>query len=64
MELLKISQPILSHHMRILCDSGLVACRKDGKWSYYAISPEGVESFKEMISSYTKCDNGKKCPNS
>lgn len=64
MELLKISQPTLSHHMRILCDSGLVACRKDGKWSYYSISPEGVESFKEMISSYTKCDNGKKCPNS
>ena len=64
MELLKISQPTLSHHMKILCDSGLVICRKDGKWTYYSISPEGVESFKEMISAYTAYDNGKKCPNS
>lgn len=64
MGLLKISQPTLSHHMKILCDSGLVICRKDGKWTNYSISPEGVESFKEMISYYTKYDNGKKCPNS
>lgn len=64
MELLKISQPTLSHHMKILCDSGLVICRKDGKWTNYSISPEGVESFKDMISYYTKYDNGKKCPNS
>ena len=61
MELLKISQPTLSHHMKILCDSDLVVCRKDGKWTYYSISPEGVESFKEMISSYTRYDNSRKC---
>ena len=35
--------------------------RKDGKWTYYSISPEGVESFKEMISSYTRYDNSRKC---
>ena len=31
---LKIKQPTLSHHMKILCDSGLVTSRKEGKWNY------------------------------
>ena len=29
------TQPTLSHHMKVLMDSGLVKCRKDGLWSYY-----------------------------
>ena len=49
LEELKVSQPTLSHHMRILCDSGLVSARKDGKCMYYSISKEGVETFIEMI---------------
>ena len=31
LEELNITQPTLSHHMKILCDSGLVASRKEGK---------------------------------
>ena len=30
------TQPTLSHHMKVLMDSGLVNCRKDGLWSYYS----------------------------
>jgi len=33
LEKLSISQPTLSHHMKILCDSGLVKSRNEGKWS-------------------------------
>lgn len=33
---LKITQPTLSHHMKILCDSGLVIAEKDWKWIYYS----------------------------
>lgn len=40
---LRITQPTLSHHMKILCDSGLVTGRREGKWTYYSISPEGSE---------------------
>ena len=32
---LDLSQPTLSHHMKILCDAGLVTSRKAGKWIYY-----------------------------
>ena len=32
---LNVTQPTLSHHMKILCDSGIVLGRKEGKWMYY-----------------------------
>ena len=38
---LKISQSTLSHHMKILCESGIVSNRKEGKWTHYSISKEG-----------------------
>ena len=56
LEELNITQSTLSHHMRILCDSDLVVGRKDGKWMYYSISPEGVAAFREMIGTYARCD--------
>ena len=31
---LQITQPTLSHHMKILCDSDLVVGRKEGKWTH------------------------------
>lgn len=37
---LDISQPTLSHHMKVLCDSGLVRCRKDSRWCYYSVDTE------------------------
>ena len=56
LEELNITQPTLSHHMKILCDSGLVASRKEGKWMHYSLSPEGISSYREMISGYVRCD--------
>lgn len=44
-----ISQPTMSHHMRILCDSGIVNLRKEGKWSYYTLNPEVLNEFKGFI---------------
>ncbi len=38
LEALNISQPTLSHHMKILCETGLVDHRKDGKWMYYSLN--------------------------
>ena len=38
---LQITQPTLSHHMKILCDSDIVISRKEGKWTHYSISKSG-----------------------
>ena len=69
LEELSISQPTLSHHMKILCDSGIVVGRKEGKWMHYRISVPGVQTAMEYLrgltdampaaSSCGSCGNGK-----
>ena len=63
---LKISQPTLSHHMKILVESGIVSARKEGKWTYYSFSNEGVARAKELLIELTSyieycdcCEAGK-----
>ena len=46
---LRISQPTLSHHMKILCDCGLVVGRKDGKWTYYSLNEKTTKKFKDFL---------------
>lgn len=48
---LRISQPTLSHHMKILCDSGMVTGRKEGKWMHYSVSPQGAETAVSLLRS-------------
>ena len=50
LEAFEITQPTLSHHMKILCDSGLVDARKDGKWSHYSANRDVVREFGNYIS--------------
>ena len=57
LEELNISQSTLSHHMKLLCDSGLVDYRKEGKWMHYSLSEEGMKAFREMIDGYIRTDN-------
>jgi ArsR family transcriptional regulator len=54
LEDLKIGQSTLSHHMKILCDSGVVTARKDGKWMHYTISPEGSSYAKDLLHKITE----------
>ncbi len=44
-----IGQSTLSHHMKILCESGVVQGRKEGKWTYYSISPKGGENAQKLL---------------
>ena len=55
-EALAISQPTLSHHMRILLDAGLVCARKDGKWIYYSLSEAGAAQAKELLCTVLNMD--------
>lgn len=53
LEKLDITQPTLSHHMKILCDSGLVFGQKEGKWVYYTLVEEKVIEFKDFLHTIT-----------
>lgn len=46
---LDISQPTLSHHMRVLCDCGLVRCRRQGRWCYYSIDPRVAHGLSDFF---------------
>ena len=67
LEHLNISQPTLSHHMKILCESGIVTGRKEGKWTHYSISAEGVEAAQILFTKLTtvkpacECDGDTVC---
>ena len=54
LEELVIGQSTLSHHMKILCDAGIVIGRKEGKWTHYSINPEGINIAKELLKNVTK----------
>ena len=41
LEKLDIGQSGLSYHMKILCESGIVDSRQEGKWTHYRLSENG-----------------------
>ena len=54
LEELNVSQPTLSHHMKILCDSKIVNSRKEGKWTHYSISKKGISTAQNILLSLTE----------
>ena len=49
LEELQIGQSTLSHHMKILCDSGVVRGRKEGKWVHYSLDPAGTARARQLL---------------
>lgn len=41
LEKLDTTQSGLSYHMKILCESGVVEARQEGKWTHYKLSKQG-----------------------
>lgn len=52
---LQVTQPTLSHHMKVLSDCGLVISKKDGKWHHYSINYNKFKEYNEYITSITCC---------
>lgn len=50
---LGIAQSALSYHMKILCESGVVDSRQEGKWTHYSISKEGSEYAFKLLREIT-----------
>lgn len=58
LEKFEITQPTLSHHMKILCECGLVDARKEGKWSHYSLNCDTLNAFKNFIDGLSCCKKG------
>ena len=43
--LFAVSQPTVSHHLKVLRDAGLVESEKQGLWAYYYVVPGGLDEL-------------------
>lgn len=50
---MEIGQSSLSYHMKILCESGVVESRQEGKWTYYKISEQGSREAMLLLKAIT-----------
>lgn len=53
MEQMDIPQSSLSYHMKILCESGIVESRQDGKWTHYHLSRLGSRHAVSLLARIT-----------
>ncbi|MFP5078696.1 ArsR/SmtB family transcription factor [Rhizobium sp. YIM 134829] len=52
-EPLGLSQPTVSHHMKLLVDSGLVGREQRGKWAYYRVNADALDRIADAVSTRT-----------
>ena len=52
-EPMDLTQSGLSYHMKILCDSGLVTSRQEGKWTHYSLCREGCDAAADLLRQLT-----------
>ena len=53
LEKFEMSQSTLSHHMKLLCESGLVRGRNEGKWTYYSLNEDTIRRTKQFFDDLT-----------
>jgi ArsR family transcriptional regulator len=51
LEQMKITQPTLSHHMKVLENCSLVISRRKGKWSHYSLNRDQWAAFRGYVES-------------
>jgi ArsR family transcriptional regulator, arsenate/arsenite/antimonite-responsive transcriptional repressor len=47
--LFELSQPTVSHHLRVLRDAGIVDSERRGLWAYYYVVPEALGEFTDWL---------------
>lgn len=48
-EPLGLSQPTVSHHLKVLLESGLVAREQRGSWAFFRVRPESLAALREIL---------------
>lgn len=49
LEKFAMSQSTLSHHMKLLCECGLVKGREEGKWTHYSLNMDTINKAKQFL---------------
>ena len=48
--LFELSQPTVSHHLKVLRDAGIVGSERHGLWAYYYVLPDAVKELSRWLS--------------
>ena len=48
--LFDLSQPTVSHHLKVLRQAGIVDSERRGLWAYYYVLPDALEELSEWLS--------------
>ena len=43
-----VSQPTVSHHLKVLREAGWLSSERRGSWIYYSIRPEAVDRYRRI----------------
>lgn len=46
---LGLSQPTVSHHLKVLLEAGLVEREQRGSWAYFRVRPEPLAAIRELL---------------
>ena len=49
LEKFDITQPTLSHHLKVLADNGIVTSRKEANWIHYKLNDEKMKEINEFL---------------
>jgi ArsR family transcriptional regulator, arsenate/arsenite/antimonite-responsive transcriptional repressor len=47
--LFDLSQPTVSHHLKVLRDAGIVDSERQGLWAYYYVLPSALEDLRGWL---------------
>ena len=47
-----VSQPTVSHHLRVLREAGWISGERRGTWIYYSLRPEAVARFAQLAGGF------------
>jgi ArsR family transcriptional regulator len=47
--LFDLSQPTVSHHLRVLREAGIVASKRQGVWAYYYVVPDALRELSTWL---------------
>jgi ArsR family transcriptional regulator len=48
--LFDLSQPTVSHHLKVLREAGIVGSERRGLWAYYYVNPDSLEELSTWLS--------------
>lgn len=48
-----VSQPTISHHLKVLRETGLITVSRRGVWAYYAVNPRGLALLRQSLDAFS-----------